>query len=116
MTLGHILKSARTRLGKTLREVEAATGISNGYLSQLESDRIKQPSPRHLFELAGALSLEYGELMRSAGYVTPASSIGRRSPAAELPGLEQLTEDERAKVLAYIQDLRDAREGRRLLG
>lgn len=116
MTLGQMLKSARTRLGRTLRELEGSTGISNGYLSQLESDRIKQPSPRHLFKLADTLGLEYHSLMLVAGYVTPTDNIGQRTIGGELPGLEQLTEEERAKVTAYIQDLRDARQGRRQAG
>ena len=40
-TLGRVLKSAREKLNKTLRDVEESTGISNPYLSQLENDKIK---------------------------------------------------------------------------
>jgi hypothetical protein len=39
------LKGSRIRAGfKTLREVEEITGISNAYLSQLESGKINNPS------------------------------------------------------------------------
>ena len=67
MTLGRTLRTARLSLGKTLREIESMTGISNGYLSQLESDAIKQPSPHHLYKLASAYGLDYALLMESAG-------------------------------------------------
>lgn len=38
------LKEARKRKNLTLRQVEIKTGISNAYLSQLESGKIKKPS------------------------------------------------------------------------
>jgi len=38
------LKERRTALKLTLRQVEEATKISNSYLSQLESGKIKKPS------------------------------------------------------------------------
>lgn len=41
---GEYWKSLRVEKGLTLRQVEDATGISNGYLSQLENDKIKRPS------------------------------------------------------------------------
>ena len=44
---GEFLKSARKAKRLTLREVEQKTGISNAYLSQLESGKVKQPSARH---------------------------------------------------------------------
>ncbi len=37
-------KSMRKEKGLTLRKVEEITGISNAYLSQLETGKIKQPS------------------------------------------------------------------------
>jgi len=37
-------KSMRKAKGLTLRKVEEITGISNAYLSQLETGKIKQPS------------------------------------------------------------------------
>ena len=39
----------------TLREVEVATGISNAYLSQLETGKIKKPS----FEVVAKLCIIY---------------------------------------------------------
>ncbi len=99
----------------TLREVERTTGISNGYLSQLESDRVQQPSPRHLYTLAGTLKLDYVGLMRLVGYATTTDQLAAKSRAAELPGLDELAKEDRQKVIAYIQDLRNARLARERL-
>lgn len=41
---GDYFYSLRKEKGWTLRQVEDATGISNSYLSQLESGKIKKPS------------------------------------------------------------------------
>jgi hypothetical protein len=41
---GEIFKSMRLQKGYTLRQTEDATGISNSYLSQLETGKIKKPS------------------------------------------------------------------------
>lgn len=37
-------KNRRLHLGLTLREVESKTGISNPYLSQMETQALKKPS------------------------------------------------------------------------
>jgi HTH-type transcriptional regulator, competence development regulator len=114
VTLGHLLKTTRVRLGKTLREVEGETGISNGYLSQLESGLVKQPSPNHLHKLAEVYALEYARLMELAGYAIArqiAATNGKpMSPALE--SIADLPEEDRRKIEAYIKDLRDARRVR----
>ncbi len=115
MTLGQVLKARRSSLGKTLRDVENLTGISNGYLSQLESDAVKQPSPKHLYKLASTYGLEYARLMELAGYV-PAHHIGAalgEDNAETFRGIEELTEEDKRKIQQYIEDLRDARRVRR---
>lgn len=114
MSLGKQLRKGRSRAGKSLREVERETGISNGYLSQLESGSVKQPSPVHLHKLSEAYQLDYGELMRSAGYVPPSlpfspSSVRTRSLVA---GWEELPEEDQTRVEEYIKLLREARRAR----
>lgn len=42
--IGDKFKTIRESQGKTLRDVEKSTGISNAYLSQLENGKIKSPS------------------------------------------------------------------------
>jgi len=114
VTLGQLLKTTRTKLGKTLREVESITRISNGYLSQLESDSVKQPSPNHLHRLAETYALDYANLMTLAGYVPVAEFGALSSPETKsaLYGAEDLSEEDRTKIQAYIEDLRAARRGR----
>ncbi|MDQ2891180.1 MAG: helix-turn-helix domain-containing protein [Gemmatimonadota bacterium] len=75
-TLGEVLRAARTAKGLSLRDIERASKrkISNGHLSMLEGGEIKQPSPHHLFLLAGLLDLDYARLMELAGYFMPVAS------------------------------------------
>ncbi len=114
MKLGQVLKSSRLTLGKTLREVEGATGISNGYLSQLESDAVKQPSPNHLRKLAEVYRIDYSRLMELAGYTPPrqVAVVSAQSQPLSFSGLDELTEEDKKKIQAYIEDLRDARRVR----
>ena len=114
MKIGQLLKSSRLALGKTLREVESDTGISNGYLSLLESDAIKQPSPNHLHKLADFYHIGYARLMELAGYVPPrqVALVNNQSLKPPFQGLDELTEVDKKKIQAYIEDLRVARRVR----
>lgn len=112
MTLGRLLKDARSASGMTLRDVEKLTRISNGYISLLESDAIKQPSPPHLHELAKAYSLDYGQLMELAGYVAPSqvpSAGSVMSPDASSASFGDLTDSELREVDAFVRGLRASR-------
>lgn len=70
-SLGVELTRLRKELGLTLRRVEAAVGISNAYLSQLENDKIKTPSPNTLYKLSQIYGGSYEGLMAKAGYPVP---------------------------------------------
>lgn len=112
-TLGETLKKARSDKGWSLRDVEARTNISNGYLSQLECDSVKQPSPHHLHALSNLYGVAYADLMALAGYHVPSrpSSVrGRQRPSGlAFAGAEDLSEDERRRVEEYINLIRRAR-------
>src|SRR3954447_12279027 len=71
-TLGQYLASIRTDRKMTLREVEEATSkqVSNAYLSQIENDKIQQPSPNILHALAELYAISFEKLMDMAGYLT----------------------------------------------
>lgn len=64
-TLGQYLKGVRTSRGLTLRDVERVTEgkISNGYLSQLETGGVKNPSAIMLHRLAAAYAIDFAEIM-----------------------------------------------------
>src|SRR3712207_984734 len=62
-TLGSYLAALRAQAGWTLRELGARSGVSNGYLSLLEHDKVKQPSPRALWAVAQSYGTDYLGLM-----------------------------------------------------
>ena len=63
MKLTERLKWCRRVKGKTLREVEAESGISNGYLSQLETGKIKDPGLFLIAKLAKYYGVKLDELL-----------------------------------------------------
>lgn len=100
----------------TLREVEEATekSVSNAYLSQLENGKIAKPAPSVLHALALVYAIPYERLMEKAGYLSPASTptLGLRSAAQKRDpshgkfAIQDLTEEEEAKLLEYLGYLR----------
>jgi transcriptional regulator with XRE-family HTH domain len=107
--LSHFLRTARERKGLTLRAVEQATGVSNAYLSQLESGKIKQPSPIILHKLSQLYGVSYVDAMRSAGYPMPGENK-REQRAARMSGpFADLTEEEEAELTEYLAFIRTRR-------
>lgn len=108
-SLGKSLRLARELHRLSLRDVEAATGISNPYLSQLENDKIGKPSPHFLHKLAALYELDYEMVMESAGYVTrkrAAQSGPKTLAGAALFSLGKLTAEEEQSLAAYLKFLR----------
>jgi transcriptional regulator with XRE-family HTH domain len=66
---GHFLKSLRKRQHMSLRDVERESGVSNAYLSQLESGDRPPPRPEMLKKLARAYNVTVRELLMRAGYL-----------------------------------------------
>ncbi len=106
--LGLYLRSLRDARGLTLREVEDSTGVSNAFLSQLESGKVKQPSPTVLYKLAHAYEVPYEALMERAGYPVPRTATNANSQAASVvfDRLGPITEDEEQALLDYLAFLR----------
>ena len=66
---GDFLKKLRTRKGVSLKKVEEATGISNAYLSLLETgERRRLPTPDRLIALADYYNASIKEFLIKAGY------------------------------------------------
>jgi transcriptional regulator with XRE-family HTH domain len=112
ITLGKLLKEARARANLSLRAVEKQTNgkISNGYLSLLESDAVRAPSPHYLHELARVYGIDYGRLMQATGYTVPTASESR--PLA-FSNEEDLTPEERGAVETYIEFVLSRRSERK---
>ena len=114
--LGAYLWALREAKNLSLREVEDATNkaVSNAYLSQLENGKIAKPAPSVLHDLALVYAIPYERLMEKAGYLPPTStptaglrSAGqKRDPAHGKFAVQDLTEEEEAKLLEYLGYLR----------
>jgi transcriptional regulator with XRE-family HTH domain len=111
--LGRYLKDAREEKKLSLRAVEALTGISNAYLSQIESGKIRQPSPVWLHKLSGVYGVSYGTVMRLAGYPVPMASEDTESYAGLAERLGPISKSEENAVAEYLEFLRARRLGRR---
>lgn len=110
--IGRALSQARNRKGLSLRAVEAATGISNAYLSQLESGKVREPSPNMLFKLAELLEIPYETLLSLAGYPLPTKARTTVAPGLAAR-LGPVSSDEEEALAEYLDFLRQKSRGRK---
>jgi transcriptional regulator with XRE-family HTH domain len=114
LTLGKYLSSIREDRGLSLRDVEQATKkvVSNAYLSQIENDQIKAPSPNILHALAEAYGVSYEQLMERAGFVTPTRSRGDAQRHGRVPTFagHNLTNAEEAALVEYLSFMRSRKK------
>lgn len=108
-TLGQYLASIRVDRNMSLRDVEEATNkqVSNAYLSQIENNKIKKPSPNILHALAELYAISFENLMDMAGYISGAKRAdterhGRIATFAE----HNLSAEEETEMLQYLQFIR----------
>ncbi|MGY4433950.1 transcriptional regulator with XRE-family HTH domain [Bradyrhizobium sp. F1.13.1] len=113
LSLGKYLASIRADRKMSLRDVEEATRkqVSNAYLSQIETEKIKQPSPNILHALAELYAINFENLMQMAGYITGTKRAdterhGRIATFAE----HNLTAEEEAEMLRYLEFMRDRKK------
>jgi HTH-type transcriptional regulator, competence development regulator len=105
-SLGQFLKAVREGKGLTLRAVERTTEISNAYLSQLEGDKIQQPSPLKLHKLCELYGVSYRAALELAGYPVPEYSRGAAEQEEFAARIGPLTHDEENELLQYLEFLR----------
>jgi len=101
--IGRLLKRTRQVRALSATEVARAAGISAAYLSKLENDAVKRPSPPVLHQLSEALAVPYAELMRLSGYPVPGD--GETAAKADTIGaalFADITEDERDELIEYL--------------
>lgn len=105
---GNYIKALRESKGLTLRDVEKQTDISNAYLSQLESSKIKQPSPIMLYKLAELYGIKYEILMEKVGYPIPMASNNTNSPRTKgiLSRIGDVSKEEELELLEYLKFIR----------
>jgi transcriptional regulator with XRE-family HTH domain len=110
--LGSFLAKARSATGKSLRAVERETGISNAYLSQLETGKIKTPAPQNLHRLAELYRVPYELLMELAGFPVPEASAAPSTTANANARTGPVTADEEEALIEYLQFIRSRKRGR----
>jgi transcriptional regulator with XRE-family HTH domain len=111
VTIGAVLRAARSVRGLSSTETARGAGISPAYLSRLENDAVKRPSPGVLHRLGEVLKVPYAELMTLVGY---------RVPDADPPDalrldatiFADLTDDEREELVEYLAWYRQRKRSR----
>jgi transcriptional regulator with XRE-family HTH domain len=101
-SFGTMLKQARRVRELSAVDASRAAGISPAYLSKLENDVVKRPSPHVLHQLSEALTVPYAELMRLSGYRVPGESSANTSDTVTAALFADLTDDERDELLEYL--------------
>src|SRR6187431_373811 len=94
-SFGAVLKLARGVRELSTGDAARAAGISAAYLSRLESDAVKRPSPPVLHQLSEALAIPYAELMRLSGYPVPGDDEVPKADTIGAALFADITEDER---------------------
>jgi HTH-type transcriptional regulator, competence development regulator len=111
--LGELLADARKRRKLTLRAVQDAVGISNAYLSQLETGKVRSPSPVVLHKLSELYGLSYATVMQEAGYPMPQNIKTTDDSGARLAArIGQTTPEEEDEIVQYLRFLRSQRQRR----
>lgn len=114
VTLGQYLSAIRSDRNLSLRQVEEATGkeVSNAYLSQLENDKVKQPSPNILHALSSLYAVDYVGLMERAGYLNSQEVIAvekRHGRAATFADID-LSSEEETELLRFLKFIRSEKK------
>jgi transcriptional regulator with XRE-family HTH domain len=68
-TFSEYIKKVRKSKKFSLRKLSSLSGISNAYLSQLETGKRGLPSPEIIKNLAASLDVSYELLLEKAGYL-----------------------------------------------
>lgn len=115
-SIGAVLKQARAVRELSAVEAARAAGISAAYLSKLENDAVKKPSPPVLHQLSLALAVPYSDLMRLSGYPVPGASSIAPLESVRAALFSDLTDDEQAELLEYLAWYRARRATGRRMG
>ena len=111
-SFGSILKQAREVRELTAGDAARAACISAAYLSRLENDAVKKPSPHVLHALSVALTVPYADLMRLSGYQVPGEVDPSPATSVGAALFADLTDDEREELLEYLAWYRTRRRSR----
>jgi transcriptional regulator with XRE-family HTH domain len=106
---GQYFRALRESKAMTLRDVEKMADVSNAYLSQLESGKVRQPSPIILHKLAEIYGVSYDLLMEKVGYPAPQSQLTSKAGAMAYK-LGDITGEEELELLNYLKFIRSRKK------
>ena len=112
-SIGTVLRQAREVRELSVVDAARAASISPAYLSKLENDAVKKPSPHVLHQLSEALAVPYAELMRLSGYQVPGESKANPADTVSAALFGDLTDDERDALVEYLAWYRSRQRSRR---
>jgi len=69
ISIGSFINLLRNEKGLSMRELSSISGVSTTAISRLEAGQRQHPSIETLKALSVALDVEYGDLMKAAGYI-----------------------------------------------
>ena len=101
-SMGVVLRHAREVRALPVVDAARAAGISAAYLSKLEKDAVKKPSPPVLLQLSEALGVPYEDLMRLSGYRVPGESTATPVASVTAALFADVTDEEREELLEYL--------------
>jgi transcriptional regulator with XRE-family HTH domain len=106
-TFGQVLKYWRTQAGRSLRDMEAASGMSATNLSRIERGLIGPPPNFILDKLAAAIGVARAELYNAAGRLPPGDEEGKRGVVEAIMADPELTEEQKAYLVHGFKLLRE---------
>jgi transcriptional regulator with XRE-family HTH domain len=112
-SFGGVIRQAREVRGLSGVEAARAASISPAYLSKLENDAVKRPSPLVLHQVSEALGLAYADLMRLCGYLVPGDRDDSAATSVGAALFSDITEEERDELLEYLAWFRARQRTRR---
>lgn len=112
MTLGELLKKRRELMQLTLRDVEESAGVSNAYLSQLENNKIKNPSASVLCKLAKMYNMSVDDLLIASGLTKRNELLVFPKEWRSFNGIS-ISMEEEEQLLTYLSFLRYQKQKKR---
>jgi len=113
MEIGRTIRQQREYIGVSQAELASSSGLSQGYLSQIENGEVANPSAAVLFRLARALSLDPRSLLPGNGS-HPNGGAGAEEGWLEVPlapdllsYLSRLSHQQQRLLLSFLEQLHD---------
>jgi len=112
MTIGAVLRQAREVRGHSSIEAARRARISPAYLSKLENDAVRRPSPAVLYRLSEVLGVPYADLMALVGYPLPGVDAAPDHARLGRALFGDLTDEEREELIEYLAWFRARKRSR----